>query len=63
MIRNLTLAALLALAACSNGGMRYASQDGPRCQGYGFKPGTDAYAQCMMQQDIERDRRWSEAVR
>lgn len=62
-MRPLMIAALFLLSACSTDGLKLASQDGPRCQSYGFKPGTDAYANCMMQQDAERERRASEAIR
>ena len=26
-----------------------------KCAGFGFQPGTDAFAKCMMQQSTERD--------
>lgn len=31
-------------------------RDAKRCEEYGFTPGTDAYAQCRMQSDIEHKR-------
>jgi hypothetical protein len=27
---------------------------GPRCQGYGFTPGTDAYAQCIQNEVLQQ---------
>ncbi len=27
-----------------------------KCAGFGFQPGTDAFAKCVMQQSTERDR-------
>lgn len=45
-----------ALAGCSSGGLAGRSFDGAssdqrNCQRYGFKPNTDAFAQCMLQLD------------
>ena len=40
------LLALLAVAC--------ADDDGATCRSYGFRPDTDAYANCMMTLDIER---------
>jgi hypothetical protein len=56
MLRNIALAAVLAVAVagCSTTtpAERLAANQGT-CVGYGFKVGTDAYATCMMQMDIE----------
>lgn len=45
------------LAGCSTMGMsptQIAQADQSKCIGYGFKVGTDAYAQCRLQLDAER---------
>src|SRR5690606_30136766 len=54
MIRTATVVlALLLLAGCMGrtGEQRFVEAQNA-CTGYGFKAGTDAYAQCMMQLDI-----------
>ncbi|MFD1945073.1 lipoprotein [Paradevosia shaoguanensis] len=46
--------ACLLLAGCQTTSPEVrAAQNQASCQGYGFKPGTDAYASCMMQLDIQ----------
>ncbi|WP_316358955.1 hypothetical protein [Devosia sp.] len=55
MIRIIGIAAVaLALCGCSTTtpAERLASNQAS-CQGYGFKPNTDAYSTCMMQMDLE----------
>lgn len=54
-MRFLAIIAVLTLCGCSS--MKPADlalADNNRCIGYGFKPGTDAYAQCRMQVDQQR---------
>lgn len=56
------LAALLALAASLAGCTSIAERrtyDVARCQSYGFRPGTDAFAGCLQNIDLDRsaDRR------
>jgi hypothetical protein len=43
-------------AACASAKERAAADDAT-CQGYGAKPGSDAYVQCRMVQDARRDQR------
>ncbi len=45
------LATLLALSAC-------AADHNQACLGYGFKPGTDGFANCLMQQDLADRAMW-----
>ena len=57
--RLLTLAALaLALGGCVSSADRRAN-DVARCQSYGFRPGSDAFAACLQNIDLDRsaDRR------
>lgn len=42
-------AALAALVGCQSPEERFAPQAADACAGYGFAPGTDAFAQCQMQ--------------
>lgn len=37
--------------------------DSQRCAGYGFKPGTDAFANCMMTQSSQREAQQAAAMR
>jgi hypothetical protein len=39
----------LALAACAS-----QESDAQACAGYGYQPGTGAFADCMMQRDVRR---------
>ena len=49
----LALAAAAALAGCvSDAELR--QQDQAQCTSYGFKPGTDAFAQCLQQENLAR---------
>ena len=50
----LTLLGVLALIACTSPEEQRA-EDQSRCSGYGFQPGTTAFAQCMMTADMRRD--------
>ena len=50
----LVLPAVLALAACESADERIAA-DNQQCQSYGFTMGTDAFAQCRLQLDIQRN--------
>lgn len=67
MIRIIGIAALaVALCGCSTTtpAERLANNQAS-CQGYGFKPNTDAYSTCMMQMDLENkadDRRRRQAI-
>ena len=45
---------LLCLSGCVSPEEQRA-QDQSRCMGYGFQPGTDSFAHCMMQTDIRRE--------
>lgn len=57
MIKIIGIAALaVALCGCSTTtpAERLANNQAS-CQGYGFKPDTDAYSTCMMQMDIKAD--------
>jgi len=47
------LIAILALSACASR-MERAAAD---CRGYGFQPGTEAFANCAMQVDLARGAR------
>lgn len=42
------------LCACAADRTQLTAADSNRCESYGFKPGTDSFAQCMMQADIQR---------
>lgn len=48
------LAGLLLTSGCTTPEEQRA-MDQQRCAGYGFQPGTDAFAQCMMQTSMQRD--------
>lgn len=53
----MVLVSLPLLAGCSTMGMtpqQVAAADASQCEGYGFKLGTDAHAQCLMQVDQSR---------
>lgn len=56
-MRIVTLLALiafpLALASCQTAADRRAA-DEAACAGYGFKPGTQAFSNCLMNQDLAR---------
>src|SRR6185312_3457938 len=48
----IVLCAVLALTGCATTSMspeQVAAADDTTCQGYGFTPGTDAFAQCRLQ--------------
>ncbi|WP_152014330.1 MULTISPECIES: hypothetical protein [unclassified Bosea (in: a-proteobacteria)] len=47
----------LALSACASTPDPIV-EDRSRCDAYGFQRGTDAYANCVMTQDRDRDRRY-----
>ncbi len=48
-----TIAALVTLAGCvSDAELR--QQDEAQCASYGFKPGTDAFATCLQQENLGR---------
>lgn len=46
-MRTVLLVTMLLLAACANP-EELARQDRETCVGYGFTPGTDAFANCLM---------------
>jgi hypothetical protein len=48
-----SIAIAAALAGCMTAEERYAADD-QQCQSYGFKPGTEGYAQCRMNLDLRR---------
>jgi len=52
---------LLALCGCASP-ERLAAADDARCTSYGFRPGTDAYANCRMQADMQRQAQRQAAV-
>jgi hypothetical protein len=53
---------ILPLAGCQTPEQQIAS-DQDRCRGFGFVPGTDAFADCMMQTADRRDDRRAAAAR
>lgn len=57
MLTRLSLAAVLLLSACATAEERF----GEDCREYGFRPGTESYANCLMQQEHE-DQRHTDAV-
>jgi hypothetical protein len=48
-------ATLSALAACGPTPAEQRAEDQSRCGGFGFQPGTDAFAHCMMNTAAQRD--------
>lgn len=58
-MRHLAVLALFALAACAPTAEDYAAT----CTGYGFRPGTDAMARCVMDLDRDQQARRSAAIR
>lgn len=42
------------LAACAGNPAQVSAADERMCAGYGFRPGTDAYANCRLQMQIQR---------
>ncbi len=50
----LVLPVILALAGCESAAERIAA-DNQQCLSYGFTMGTDAFAQCRQQLDIQRN--------
>ncbi len=56
-VKRLVLLAVLGLAGCASGGNtpdRLAAQDDASCVGYGAPLGSDAYAQCIEQRQLDR---------
>lgn len=52
--------AALLLAGCNSASLaEQRAGDEARCRSYGFRPGTDAFAKCLLQVDLDRsaDRR------
>ncbi|MDE2227796.1 MAG: hypothetical protein KGL11_01990 [Alphaproteobacteria bacterium] len=47
------IAALATLAGCVSAA-ELRQQDENQCAGYGFKPGTDAFASCLQQEELAR---------
>jgi hypothetical protein len=45
---------VLALSGCQQLAEMRTASDNSRCQSYGFTPGTDAFAQCRMNIDLQR---------
>ena len=59
------IATSMLLGGCATAAERAAQRadrDNAKCAGYGFKPGTEAFAQCRMTQDVERQRAINEAI-
>ncbi|WP_196257933.1 hypothetical protein [Pelagibacterium limicola] len=56
MLRSLSLAALAAivLAGCTVSAEERRIRDQQTCRGYGFVEGSEAFANCMMQLDLDR---------
>jgi GTP cyclohydrolase III len=48
------LTVALLLSACAADPARLAAADDQACAGYGFTPGTDAYANCRMRLQMQR---------
>jgi hypothetical protein len=48
--------ALACLAGCESAA-QIRQRDATRCAGYGFKPGTDAFANCLQQENLARQYR------
>ena len=46
-------AALIGLAGCESAA-EVRQQDAARCASYGFKPGSDAFANCLQQENLAR---------
>lgn len=46
-------AAAIGLAGCESAA-EVRAQDAAQCSSYGFKPGTDAYANCLQQESLAR---------
>jgi hypothetical protein len=53
-LTQLLLIALLLLAACGPTAQEQDAMDQQKCSGYGFQPGTDAYAHCMLNVSLQR---------
>lgn len=52
------LVAMLVLAGCGSAPSQSRTEmDQGRCAGYGYQPGTDAFAKCMMTRDVAREKR------
>jgi hypothetical protein len=49
----LALLLLLALSACASA-EEIRQQDARQCTGYGFKPGTPEFAQCLQRENLAR---------
>jgi hypothetical protein len=54
MWRSAALMGLLMLTACNADRGRITAADNETCAGYGFKPGTDAFANCRMRLETQR---------
>ena len=57
----LALLFCLALSACASP-EQLAAADKEKCRGYGMKPGTEAFANCRMTLDVERQRQLRRAL-
>jgi len=53
----------LLLAGCFNTGQQAAQRNEDRCAAGGLKPGTDAFADCIVKLETERDVRMQRAHR
>jgi len=51
MLRVALLAGIVALGACAPTVQQRLADDRAQCAGYGFAPGTDGFAGCLMQRD------------
>lgn len=56
-LRLAIVAAVLATLAGCESAAQIRQRDATRCAGYGFKPGTDAFANCLQQETLARQYR------
>jgi len=59
-VPRLVLILAVALAGCASPEAMRAA-DAERCQGYGFKPETDAYSECLQHESLARRYGWPPA--
>lgn len=56
-MRTVTILAILALAGCASSPAEIVLEDTESCTGFGFRPGTDAFANCRLQLEENRKAR------
>lgn len=49
------LVSLIGIASCQTVSAGHQADDQKKCTGYGFQPGTNAFAECMMKLDDKRE--------